>query len=80
VVFFVMSWCTSGVLLQLLPFIDNSLMGSIPRFQRFPCLYFAIVCLLSTVKDNSNQYDCKKIVILHLPIVFLFIVDLSIVR
>ena len=33
VVFFVMSWCTSGVGLQVLPFIDNSHLGSILRFQ-----------------------------------------------
>jgi len=34
-----MSWCTSGVGLQDLPFIDNSHLVSIPRFQRFSCLY-----------------------------------------
>jgi len=28
--FLIMSWCTSSVLLQLLPFIDNRLLGSIP--------------------------------------------------
>ena len=28
VVFFVMSWCTSGVGLQVLPFIDNRHLGS----------------------------------------------------
>jgi len=33
-----MSWCTCGVGLQDLPFIDNSRLGSILRFQRFYCL------------------------------------------
>jgi len=32
-----MNWCTSGVGLQYLPFIDNRHLESIPRFQRFPC-------------------------------------------
>ena len=36
-VFFVMSWCTSGVGLQVLPFIDNRQMGRTHRFQRFSC-------------------------------------------
>jgi len=34
-----MSWCTSGVGLQVLPFIDNSHLGSILFFQWFSCLY-----------------------------------------
>jgi len=34
-----MPWCTSGVGLQVLPFINNSHLGSIPRFQRFSCYY-----------------------------------------
>jgi len=29
----VMSWCTSSVYLQVLPFIDNRHLGSIPRLQ-----------------------------------------------
>ena len=33
-----MSWCTSGVGLQVLPCIDNSHLGSIHRFQRFSFL------------------------------------------
>ena len=38
VIFFVMSWCTSSVYnLQLMPFLDNRLLGSIPRFHQFPC-------------------------------------------
>jgi len=41
-----MSWCSSGVLLQPLPFIDNSLMKSIPSFQRFPCIYFKLTFYL----------------------------------
>jgi len=36
--FHVMSWCTSSVWLQVLPFIDNMHLGSIPHFQRIPCL------------------------------------------
>jgi len=35
--FFVLSWCTSGVGLQVLSFIDNRHLGSIHRFQRYPC-------------------------------------------
>jgi len=42
VVFFVISWCTSGVGLQVLPFIDNTHLGSIPRFQRFSCHFRAL--------------------------------------
>jgi len=34
-----MSWCTSGVGLQVLPFIDNSHLGSIHRFQWISCYY-----------------------------------------
>jgi len=34
-VFFVMSCCTSGVGFQVLPFIDNSHLGSIPGLQLF---------------------------------------------
>ena len=37
VVYFVMSWCTSGIGLQVLPFIDNSHLGSILHFQGFSC-------------------------------------------
>ena len=37
-----MSWCTSSVGLQLLPFIDNIHFVSIPRFQRVPCLNHVI--------------------------------------
>ena len=37
VVFFVMSWCTSGVGLQVLPFIDKRHLGS-NFLQRFPCI------------------------------------------
>ena len=33
----VMSWCTSGVGLQVLPFIDNNRLGSILHFQLFSC-------------------------------------------
>jgi len=40
VFFFVMSWCTSRFWLQLLPCIDNRHLGSIPRFQRIPCLCY----------------------------------------
>ena len=32
-----MSWCTSGVKLQVLPFIDDRYLGSMLRFQRFSC-------------------------------------------
>jgi len=38
-----MSWCTSGVGLQVLPFIDNRHLGSIPRFHRIPyycCMFY----------------------------------------
>ena len=38
VAFFVMSWCTCSVWLQVLPILDNSHLGSLPRFQRIPCL------------------------------------------
>jgi len=38
-----MSWCTIGVGLQVLPFIDNSHLGSILCFQQLSCL-----CLFST--------------------------------
>ena len=41
VVFFVMSWCTSGVGLQVLPFIDNS------RW----CAFFASIDVLVHVDD-----------------------------
>ena len=34
-----MSWCTSGVVLQVLPFIDNNHLGSTLRFHRFSCLH-----------------------------------------
>ena len=34
----VMSWCTSGVWLQVLPFIDHRHLGSIPHFQWFSCI------------------------------------------
>jgi len=37
VVFCVMSWCASGIVLQVLPFIDNRYLGNIHRFQRFSC-------------------------------------------
>jgi len=33
-----MSWCTSGVGLQVLPFIDNSHLGSILHFQQLNIL------------------------------------------
>ena len=39
VVFFVMAWCTSGVELQVLPFIDNRHLWSILPFQRFSCFF-----------------------------------------
>jgi len=35
-----MSWCTSGVWLQDLPFIDNRHLGSIPHFQQFSYFYW----------------------------------------
>jgi len=39
-----MSWCTSGVGLQALSFIDTRHLGNIPRFQRFPCYYYCNYC------------------------------------
>ena len=39
VVLFVISWCTSSVGLQVLPFIDNCHLGSILCFQRFSLLF-----------------------------------------
>ena len=33
-----MSWCASGVVLHVLPFVDNNHLGSILSFQRFSCL------------------------------------------
>ena len=42
-----MSWCTSGVWLQVLPFIYNMHLGSILRFQRFSCswLFWTLLTL-----------------------------------
>jgi len=39
VVFFVMSWCTSSVWLQVLPSIYNMHLGSIPPFERITCFF-----------------------------------------
>ena len=56
VVFFVMSWCTSDVGLQVLPFIDNSHLWNILRIQRFTCLIH-----LWLSESSSNFYSfCKS--------------------
>ena len=52
-VFFVMYWCTSCVWLQLLPFIDNRHLESIPCLRRFTLL-------------NINYIKKKSLVILLL--------------
>ena len=45
-----MSWCTSGVWLQDLPFIDNRHLGSIPCFQRIPC-----ICVVPYTTTSSTE-------------------------
>ena len=45
-----MSWCTSGVGLQVLPFIENCHLGSFHRFS----------CLLIVVKLNIQTFDIKR--------------------
>jgi len=54
-----MSWCTSGVGLQVLPFIDNSHLWSILRFQWFSCL----ILLFSKI-----AYIKMRIVYLYLQV------------
>ena len=64
---FVMSWCTSSVWLQLLPFIDNMLVWSISRFHRIPCLicretyYICTMSRLNTRTLNSAFWCYLKI-------------------
>ena len=45
----------SSVWLQLLPFIDNRLLGSIPHFQQVPCLYSKLNSEMTLVYPN----DCR---------------------
>ena len=49
------SWCTSGVGLQVLPFIDNRHLGIIPRFQWFPCWYCLLYNYLITIYSLDGQ-------------------------
>ena len=49
--FLVMSWCTSVFLLQDLPFKDNMHLGSIPRFQPFPCVYICFQLIVRTLSE-----------------------------
>jgi len=54
-----MSWCTSGVGLQVLPFIDKRHLGSIHRFQWFACfdvlIYNSIVFLWSKPQISNLE-------------------------
>ena len=49
------SWWTSGVGLQVLPFIDNRHLGIIPRFQWFPCWYCLLYNYLITIYSLDGQ-------------------------
>jgi len=54
-----MSWCTSGVGLQDLPFIDNRHLESIPCFQLLPCYSSTIhifILLLIKVAVKKMAY------------------------
>ena len=65
--FFVMSWCTSGVGLQVLPFIDISHLWSILRFQRFSCFSnFLITQLMLLEFSKFTEYFGR---------IFLYLID-----
>ena len=57
-----MSWCTSGVELQVRLFIDNSHLGSILRFQRFPCC-MKVIHELSDEPVLFCIYVCENVVL-----------------
>jgi len=70
-----MSWCTSGVGLQVLPVIDNRHLGSIHHFQRFSCWFwdwkkgvqlgfYWVHCFVYTVRIWSCCSDVPILVIL----------------
>ena len=60
-VFFVMYWCTSSIWLQLLPLRDNRLLGSIPRFQWFPCFISISFHLVIFIWILYTLYFCPII-------------------
>jgi len=60
-----MSWCTSGVGLQGLPFIDNSHWWSILHFQRF------LFCLPTDMEKTFLLHKMSSVILaLLLPVVF----------
>ena len=53
--FFVMTWCTSSVWLQDLPFIDNWYLGTIRCFQKFPCYKVFVIVFRIQVQLDPEQ-------------------------
>ena len=60
VVFFVMSWCTSGVGLQVLPFIDNRHLGSnfLPAISLYRIVF--VMGLVWRFAVGSTVYESVK--------------------
>ena len=56
VVFFVISWCTGGVGLTVLSFIDNTHLGSILRFQHFSCISFKYSEIHSAIRRQYHLW------------------------
>ena len=53
-----MSWCTSSVWLQVLPFLDNRHLGSITRLQQIPCVYLLQYQVNCTWYPLQTLYTC----------------------
>ena len=64
--FFVMSWY-NGVGLQVLPFIDNRHLWSIPCFRRFPCLNCRCYCkiFLAYLRYKFISVDFIEIIYIY---------------
>ena len=66
-VFFVMYWCTSCVWLQLLPFIDNRHLESIPCFRRFTVLNINYIKILKSFSlALMSAFLCSSLALIFL--------------